>query len=167
MLNTLKRTGKKLNHEIIRAWENLSEGWHELLSCSNNALTYFTRHKDSEQSSSVALTSFPRWSLLAGELEETHEKVVVWVELPGLGKEDFQTTMDGNVLYLSGGKHSERETNDSRYHIMERAYGAFQRTIPSSCNVVIEQAKVHLINRVLTVRLPKVESHQARSIPVH
>ena len=43
MLNSLKQTGKNMGHEISRAWESLSEGWHELLSRSSNALTRFTR----------------------------------------------------------------------------------------------------------------------------
>lgn len=46
MLNSLKQTGKNIGREINRAWENLSEGWRELLTRSSDALTHFTRHKD-------------------------------------------------------------------------------------------------------------------------
>lgn len=35
MLNSLKQTGKNMGHEIVRAWESRSEGWHELLSGSS------------------------------------------------------------------------------------------------------------------------------------
>lgn len=166
MLNNLKQTGKNIGHEITRAWESLSEGWHELLSRSSSALTQFTAHKGSEPVPSGELTRFPRWSLLAGELEETPQDVVVRVELPGLEKEDCQITLDGNVLYLSGEKRLERETAGSTYHVMERAYGVFQRAIPLPCGVAIERAKAHFKNGVLTVRLPKIEGHQAKSIPV-
>jgi len=47
-------------------------------------------------------------------------------------KEDCRITIENNRLYLSGEKRFERERNESTYHIMERAYGAFQRTIPST-----------------------------------
>ena len=42
MLDSLKETGRTLGREIGRAWDTLSDGWHELLSRSGNALTHFT-----------------------------------------------------------------------------------------------------------------------------
>jgi HSP20 family protein len=166
MLDSLKQTGKNIGREINRAWENLSEGWRELLSRSSNALTQFTHHKDDEQKESSALTTFPRWSLLAGELEETAKDVVVRVEIPGMDKEDYRITVEGNMLHLSGEKRFERETHDSTYHVMERAYGAFQRSIPLPRNVNIDKAEASYKNGVLTVRLPKEGSDSPKSIQV-
>ena len=45
-------------------------------------------------------------------------------------RELLSRSIKGNMRYLSGEKHFERETLDSTYYVMERAYGAFQRTIP-------------------------------------
>ena len=166
MLDSLKEAGKHIGHEIGRAWEHLSEGWRELLSRSNNALTHFTRSKDEEQTQTPALASFPRWSLLAGEVEETEKEVVVSVEVPGMEKEDCRITIEGNMLYLSGEKRFERETLDSTYHVMERAYGAFQRNIPLPLNVDTDKAEASYKNGVLTVRLPKIGGKPAKSIAV-
>lgn len=166
MLNSLKQTGKNIGREINRAWESLSDGWRELLSRSGNALTHFTLHRDEESAKSEALTPFPRWSLLAGELEETPNDVVVRVELPGLDKEDCQIVLEGNMLHLSGEKHFERETNDSTYHVMERAYGVFQRSIALPHHVNLELAQASFKNGVLTVRLPKEGAERGKSIPV-
>lgn len=60
MLNSLQQTGKDIGHKINRAWENLSEGWHELLSRSSDALTHFTRRKDDGEPAGGALATFPR-----------------------------------------------------------------------------------------------------------
>ena len=60
----------------------------------------------------------------------------------------------------------ERETNDSTYHVMERAYGMFQRAIPLPLSVNIEKAQASFRNGVLTVRLPKGDSDKVRSIAV-
>ena len=166
MLNNLKQTGKNIGRELTRAWEGLSEGWHELLSRSGNALTQFSQHKGGTQEPISELATFPRWSLLAGELEETANDVLVRVELPGMDKKDCQITIEGNVLYLTGEKHLEREAGDSTYHVMERAYGAFYRAIPLPHSVAAEQAKASFKNGVLTVRLPKSDSGQAQSILV-
>jgi len=166
MLNNLKQTGKNIGRELTRAWESLSEGWNELLSRSGNALTQFSHHKGPAKEPISDLATFPRWSLLAGELEETAKDVLVRVELPGMDKKDCQITIEGNVLYLTGEKHLERETGDSTYHVMERAYGAFHRAIPLPHSVAAEQAKASFKNGVLTVRLPKSDSNKAQSIVV-
>ncbi len=166
MLNTFKETGKNLGREISRAWDKLSEGWHELLSRSSNALTPFTHHKNVEIPEDTALAQLPRWSLLAGELEETSKDVLVRVELPGMDKTDCQITIEGNVLHLRGEKRFEREASDSTYHVMERAYGAFHRAIPLPRNVNIDHAEANFKNGVLTVRLPKAGAERAKSIAV-
>ena len=155
-----------MGREISHAWDSLTEGWHELLSRSSNALTKFTPHKNDEQKTSGELATFPSWSLLAGELEETAKDVLVRVELPGMDKNDFQISIEGNVLYLSGEKRFERETESSTYHVMERAYGAFQRAIPLPRNVNVDQDEASFKNGVLTVRLPKVGGDKVKSITV-
>ncbi len=166
MLDSLKQAGKHIGREINRAWENLSDGWHELLSRGGDSLTHFAHGNDVEEKAASTLATFPSWSLLAGEVEETGKDVVVRVEVPGMDKEDCRITIEGNMLYLSGEKRLERETHDSTYHVMERAYGAFQRAIPLPRNVDIDQAKASYKNGVLTVRLSKAGSNTAKSIPV-
>jgi len=166
MLDTLKEAGKNIGRELGRTWESLSEGWRELLSRSSHALTHFVRSKDTEKAGNEALATFPRWGLLAGEVEETGKEIMVRVEVPGMDKEDCQITIEGNMLYLSGEKRYERETHDSTYHVMERAYGSFQRAIPLPRNVDTDKAEASYKNGVLTVRLPKVGGDKSRAIPV-
>lgn len=166
MLDSLKKTGKNISREINRAWDNLSEGWNELFNRSGNALTRFTRRKVNAPDDRADLALLPSWSLLAGELEETGKDVVVRVELPGMDKDNCSVTIEGNVLYVSGEKRFERETTDSTYHLMERAYGAFRRSIVLPRNVDTAKAKASFKNGVLTVRLPKQGGNEARTIPV-
>jgi HSP20 family protein len=170
MLDTLKQAGKNIGRELNRAWENLSEGWRELLSRSSDALTHFSHDRGTEANTeSLAagtLATFPRWGLLAGEVEETEKDVLVRVEVPGMEKEDCRITIEGNTLYLNGEKHIERETHDSTFHVMERAYGAFQRAIRLPRNVDIDRAEAKYRNGVLTVRLPKAGGEDTKSIPV-
>lgn len=167
MLDSLKQAGKNISRELGRAWESLSEGWHELLSRSSDALTHFSRNnKHGTQHDVSALATFPRWSLLAGEVEETDKDIVVRVEMPGMEKEDCRITIEDNLLYLSGEKRFEREAGNSTYHIMERAYGSFQRTIPLPRNVDINRAEANYKNGVLSIRLPKVAGESGKTITV-
>lgn len=166
MLDSLKQTGRQISRGISRAWENLSEGWHELLSRSGDALTQFTPAAKRARNSAAAPSGFPSWSLLAGELEETRRDVVVRMELPGLDKADCRITIDGNMLTIEGEKRFERETRDSTYHVMERAYGSFRRVVPLPRNVRADAASARFHNGVLTVRLPKGEQDDVRTITV-
>lgn len=166
MLDSLKQAGKNVGRELGRTWENLSEGWRELLNRSSDALTRFTHSKSEGQMEAATRGAFPRWGLLAGEVEETTREVVVRVELPGMEKEDCHVTIEGNMLYLSGEKRFESETGDSTYHIMERAYGSFQRAIPLPRDVDGDKASASYKNGVLTVRLPKTGGESARTISV-
>lgn len=175
MLESLKQAGRNVGQELGRAWGNISEGWHELLSRSSGALTHFTHPKGEAGASAESLegsaaigglSTLPRWSLLAGEVEETASDVVVRVEMPGMEKENCRIVIRDNTLYLSGEKHFERESHDSDYHVMERAYGAFQRVFPLPHAVNPDKAEATYRNGVLTVRLPKEGASQTRVIPV-
>lgn len=165
MLDNLKQAGKNIGRELSRTWENLSEGWRELLSRGSNALTHYSFSKDEAlMQSGNTLATFPRWGLLAGEVEELEKEIIVRVEVPGMEKEDFSITVEGNTLFLSGEKHYERESRDSTYYVMERAYGTFQRTIPLPRNVDSDRAQASYKNGVLSIRLPKVVSDTSRTI---
>jgi HSP20 family protein len=165
MLDNLKEAGRNIGRELGRTWENLSEGWRELLSRSSNALTHYSSSTDEALTQSGStLATFPRWSLLAGEVEDLEKEVVVRVEVPGMEKDDFTISVEGNTLSLSGEKHYKRESRDSTYYLMERAYGSFQRTIPLPRNVDTDRAQASYKNGVLSIRLPKVESDTSRTI---
>jgi HSP20 family protein len=168
MLDSLKQAGKDISRGLSRTWENISEGWRELVHHGSDALTHFTHRKDEEKESEAAAT-FPalrNWGLLAGEVEETDSEIVVRVEAPGMEKKDCEITIDGNMLYLRGEKRFERATRDSTYHVMERAYGIFERAIPLPQDVDSDKAEATYTSGVLTIRLPKSGSGKGRVVPV-
>lgn len=168
MLETLKQTGKTIGSEIGRAWDELRDGWHELYSRSRGALTHYIHPGEPASGSTSPSPAQPyaRWGLLAGEVEETDQEIVVRLEVPGMEKENCNIRIEGNTLYLSGEKHFERTSQGSAYHVMERAYGSFQRAIPLPRNVLEEKAEASYKNGVLTVRLPKSGDSRPRTIPV-
>lgn len=164
MLDSLKKVGKEVGKELNRAWDNLSEGWREMLSRSGDALTHFTKRKEAEGSTPPA--RFPSWSILAGEMEETEKAILVRLEVPGLERDDLDLMIEGNTLRVSGEKRYVREDEGGSYHIMERAYGSFQRVIQLPQEVDAVQAEASLNNGVLTVRLPKTGAPSGRRIKV-
>jgi len=90
----------------------------------------------------------------------------VRVEVPGIEKKDCRITIEGNLLYVSGEKRYERESHGSTCHVMERAYGSFQRTIPLPRNVDADNAEASYRNGVLSIRLPKLDGENSRNVRV-
>jgi HSP20 family protein len=167
VLESLKKVGRDVGRELNRAWENLAEGWRELLTRSGNALTHFVRGREEEkQEGAIAPAAFPSWGLLAGEVVETGKEIIVRLEVPGMEKENCEITIEGNTLYLRGEKRFQRETEEGRFHVMERAYGSFERVVPLPQNVDSEAAEASYHNGVLTVRLPKTEGVSGRRIAI-
>jgi HSP20 family protein len=166
MLDSLKQAKRTLTRGINRTLDHIAEGWRELVHRSSDALTHFAQGKHEVTTAADQQPGFANWSLLAGEVEETDKEIVVRVEAPGMEKEDFQVTIDGNMLYLKGEKRFERATNDSTYYLMERAYGWFERAIPLPREVAGDKAEASYKNGVLTVQLPKLDGGKGRIIPL-
>lgn len=164
MLDSLRKMGREFN----RAWDNLAEGWRDLISRAGSALTHFRRDKNSipitapqEQRS-----AFPYRGLVPGEVYETDEALVVRTEVPGMEKEDFDIVVEGNTLYVRGEKRYTHEARQGRYYTLERAYGRFQRTIPLPRHTNAARARAEYRRGVLTLRLPTTATDMARRIGV-
>lgn len=163
----LKQAKNSIRRGLSRTWEHISEGWHEMVQHSSDALTRFTHRKGEEEQareSGGAQPAIRRWGLVAGELEETDKEFLVRLEVPGVDKQDCEVTIDGNMLYMKGEKRFERTNHDSTYHVMERVYGVFERVIPLPGNVDPDRAEASCKNGVLTVHLPKLDSGKGRLI---
>ena len=152
-----------LKNLIERAWESLTEGWRELLTRSSGALTHFGTGGAEKKKSPH---EFPHWSLLAAETWETAKSIVVRVEIPGMDEGELDIDVDGNVLRIRGEKRLDATQQRRRYHLMERAYGHFERSIPLPHGVDAERAEVSYRNGVLTAILRKTETLPPRRLTI-
>lgn len=150
---------------IVRAWEELTEGWRQLLSRNGGALTQFIRVAKKNESPG-ADSNFPQWGLLSAETWETAHSVIVRIEVPGMNKEDLDVSIHGNTLRIRGEKHSAGDHQNKKYYLMERAYGRFERTIALPQNVDDAGAEVSYKDGILTVILTKTELAPPRRIHV-
>ena len=162
-MEPLKRLRSQLEQGVVRAWESLSEGWRELLSRSSGALTPFAGRsgvssESAPESGSEPEQEFPRWGLLAGETWETAQNIIIRLEVAGVKRDDIDISVQGNLLRIRGEKHSTAESEGRHYHLMERAYGRFERTITLPQPVDEEGAEVSVMDGVVTVILPKKEA---------
>ena len=79
-----------------------------------------------------------RWGRQQGELTEWAPAVdaltkdsdlVIRAELPGVKQEDVDISLHDNVLTISGERRAEQEEERGGYHIRERRYGSFRRSL--------------------------------------
>lgn len=154
-MDPIRKLRSELERDISRAWEGLTEGWRELLSRGSDALTRFVRVRKS--TSGEESHGFPQWALLAAECWETAQSVIVRVELPGMRKEDIDVSIYHGRLQIRGERSSGAE-EARQYHLMERAFGRFERSLSLPSNVDAARAEVSYQGGVITVILPKTEA---------
>ncbi|HEB97804.1 MAG TPA: Hsp20/alpha crystallin family protein [Sedimenticola thiotaurini] len=158
-------TLQQIRKGMSRALESLQEGWQQLRERASNALTRFSPNMGDAEHRELEAAS-PRWGLLAAEVREDDDELVVRLEVPGMEKDQFDISLYDDVLVVRGEKHIQREETRGRYHIMERAYGRFERAIPLQAEVDIDRAKAKYKRGVLSIRLPKANRRVRRRIEV-
>ncbi|MFL9986095.1 Hsp20/alpha crystallin family protein [Paraburkholderia sediminicola] len=85
----------------------------------------------------------------------------ITAELPGMDREDLQTSIEEGVLVLRGEKKQDTRSEENGCYRLERSYGSFTRTIPLPGGVDVDKVDAKFDKGVLELRLPK--SASARS----
>ncbi len=80
--------------------------------------------------------------------------LVLHYDLPGVGFEDVDITLDANVLTVSGERKAVTE-EDINYYVNELPYGAFRRSVTVPEGVDADSIKARFENGVLEVVLPE------------
>jgi HSP20 family protein len=102
----------------------------------------------------------------AMDVAETESELVVNVEIPGMDPEDIDVSLSEGTLLIKGEKKPEEEEKEADYHLIERSYGTFIRSIPLPAEVQSEKISASYKNGILTIVLPKSEGAQKREIKV-
>ncbi len=97
---------------------------------------------------------------------ETDKEFEITAELPGLEEKDVQVNVADNVLTIRGEKKAEKEEKDKDYHLVERSYGAFERSLELPAGVDADAIAASIANGVLTVKVPKPAAAQAKKVEV-
>jgi len=91
------------------------------------------------------------------DVSETKNELVVKAELPGMDSKDIDISMSNGFLTIKGEKKHEKEEKDENYHLIERSYGSFTRSVRLPKEVQSEKIMASFKNGVLRVTLPKSE----------
>lgn len=109
--------------------------------------------------------SFGAWNPNV-DIFEDKDKLVLEAELPGMKRDDFELSVENNVITLKGERRFEKKTNEDNYHRVERSYGSFTRSFTLPQTVSSEGAEAEFKDGILKVTLPKREETKARKIEI-
>lgn len=96
------------------------------------------------------------WELTpAVDVTEKSNGYEVTVELPGLTEKDVEVKISNGMLTVRGEKKETKETQEKEYHLSERRYGSFTRSMTLPDGVDADKIDASFSKGVLTVKLPK------------
>ena len=75
------------------------------------------------------------------DISETDSEYKIEAELPGINQKEIDVKIDNNILTIKGKKEDIKEEKEKNYHLRERYYGAFQRSISLPNNIEPEKIK--------------------------
>ena len=106
-----------------------------------------------------------RW-LPPMDLVETPDHYILRADLPGLADGDVNIQLEDNVLTISGERKAEHESEQEGYYRLERAFGAFTRSLTLPDGVDPDGVGAHFDRGVLEIRIPKPEQKKPKTVQI-
>lgn len=106
------------------------------------------------------------WSI-ALDVAETEEAYLVKATVPGINPDDMEITLEDGVLSLKGEIQRDEEVEEAKYHVRERRFGAFSRSIRFPMAVNGDAVEATYTNGVLSLNIPKAEAVKPKRITIN
>ena len=110
-------------------------------------------------------TTMRRW-MPAMDLVESGDEFVLRADLPGLAEDDVKIELEDSTLTISGERKAEHEAKGEGFYRVERATGAFSRSLTLPKGVDPESVSARFDRGVLEVRIPKPAERKPRRISI-
>lgn len=91
----------------------------------------------------------------AMNVAETEGAIEATVELPGVDEKDIKVSIEGNRLIVSGEKKAETKKEEKDWHVEERTFGSFMRSIALPFEPKDEAVTAHFDKGVLHLAIKK------------
>jgi HSP20 family protein len=103
---------------------------------------------------------------LAVDVVENKDDFIVKASLPGVNPDDIDVSYTDDTLTIRGEVKSDNEIKENQYHLRERRYGTFARSITLPTKIKGDAIEASYENGVLNLRLPKTEEVKPKRIPI-
>jgi HSP20 family protein len=103
---------------------------------------------------------------LALDVEESKDDFTVKASVPGINPDDLDISYTDDTLTIKCDIKSDNEVKENQYHLRERRYGSFARSITLPTKVKGDAIEASYQNGVITLRLPKAEEVKPKRIAI-
>lgn len=100
------------------------------------------------------------------DVVENASAVEVIVDLPGVPTQSVRLLMRRNLLLIVGAKTPAAADRPTRFHVAERNYGRFARTIRVDAAVDGTRARATMLKGQLRIVLPRIADRRGLAIPI-
>ena len=99
---------------------------------------------------------------------ETDGQMEITAELPGVDQKDIKLAIEGKRVVLTGEKKQETKKDEKGWHVMERSFGSFRRTIDLPFEPPADGVEASFENGVLylSVKKPATLKQQQKTIEI-
>jgi HSP20 family protein len=103
---------------------------------------------------------------LAVDMVENKDEFVVKASVPGINPNDLDISYSDDTLTIKGEIKEDKETKEDQYHLRERRYGTFMRSITLPTKIKGDAIEASYQDGVITLRLPKAEEVKPKRIAI-
>lgn len=103
---------------------------------------------------------------LALDVIENEDGYTIKASVPGINPDDLEITLEDNVLTIKGEVESNEEIEQEKYHLRERRYGSFSRSVKFPVLVNSDAVEANYDKGVLTLAVPKAEEVKPKRIAI-
>lgn len=100
------------------------------------------------------------------DVSETDDAFVIHASLPGVDADDNDVTVTDTTATIEADAGVEEKSPAAKYHLRERGYGQFNRSITFPADIDTDSVDCTYDNGVLTLRAPKAGKFRTRRIPI-
>ena len=106
------------------------------------------------------------WNV-ALDVAETEDNYLVKATIPGINVDDLEITLEDDVLMLKGEIKRDEEIEEAKYHLRERRFGSFSRSIRFPMAVNGDAVEATYTNGILSLNVPKAEAVKPKRITIN
>ncbi len=103
---------------------------------------------------------------LAIDMVENKDDFVVKASIPGINPNDLDISYSDDTLTIKGEIKEEKDVKEDQYHLRERRYGSFMRSLTLPAKVKGDAIEASYQDGVVTLRLPKAEEVKPKRIAI-
>lgn len=100
------------------------------------------------------------------DVVENENEFIIKASVPGVKPEQLEITFSKGLLTIKGETRDESESNKGQYHLRERRFGIFSRTISLPATVKADDIQAKCEDGILTLSMPKSEEVKPKRIQI-